>query len=140
MASSPQVVAVSKMSAWWMLLIILLILEGGASTIGGDVPEHQDILRIEDRWKEYRGIGREGYFYNESVIAVADYSDDDKESNVDENKLNSNVSKTIMSESEGLKYESVTEADVVDITKVGLCLILCTISIKIFPFWISDWI
>ena len=58
MASSLQVVSVGKMLAWWMLLIILLILEGGASTIGGDVPEHQDIPRIEDRWKEYRGIGK----------------------------------------------------------------------------------
>ena len=140
MASSPQVVAVSKMSAWWMLLIILLILEGGASTIGGDVPEHQDIPRIEDRWKEYRGIGKEGYFYNESVIAVADYSDDDKESNVDENKLNSNVSETIMSESEGLKYESVTEADVMDTTKVGIILILCTMLIQILFCLIPDWI
>ena len=140
MASSPQVVAVSKMSAWWMLLIILLILEGGASTIGGDVPEHQDIPRIEDRWKEYRGIGKEGYFYNESVIAVADYGDDDKESNVNENKLNSNVSKTIMSESEGLKYESVTEADVMDITKVGIILILCTMLIQILFCLIPDWI
>ena len=140
MASSPQVVAVSKMSAWWMLLIILLILEGGASTIGGDVPEHQDILRIEDRWKEYRGIGREGYVYNESVITVADYGDDDKESNVDENKLNSNVSKTIMSESEGLKYESVTEADVMDITKVGIILIVCTMLIQILFCLIPDWI
>ena len=140
MASSPQVVAVSKMSAWWMLLIILLILEGGASTIGGDVPEHQDIPRIEDRWKEYRGIGKEGYFYNESVIAVADYGDDDTESNVDENKLNSNVTKTIMSESEGLKYESVTEADVMDITKVGIILILCTMLIQILLCLIPDWI
>ena len=136
MVSSPQVVSVSKMSAWWMLLVILLLQEGGTGTI----PDHQDILRIEDRWKEYRNIGSEGYFYNDSVIAVPDYSDVDKENNIDENRLNSNVSKTIKSESEDMKYESVTEADVVDITKVGLCLILCTISIKIFPFWISDWI
>ena len=64
-------VSVSKMSAWWMLLVILVILEGGANTITGDIPDHQDILRVEDRWKEYRNI--------DSVIAVADFSDYDKQ-------------------------------------------------------------
>jgi hypothetical protein len=114
MASSPQVVSVSKMSAWWMLMVFLLILEDGESTI----PDHQDTISVEDRWKEYRNI--------DSVIAGADYSDEGTEKNIDENKLNSNVSKTIHRKSEDMKYEPVTEADVMDITKVGLHLILCT--------------
>ena len=77
MASSLRLVSVSKITSRWMLLVTLLLLEGGASK--------QNILRIEDRWKDYRGIGREGFFYNDSVIAVTDYSDDDKKMNIDEN-------------------------------------------------------
>ena len=38
--------------------------------------------------------------------------------NIDENILSSNVSKTIHSESEDMKYVPVTEADMMDATNV----------------------
>ena len=59
--------------------MLLLLVEGGAYTSGGDIPDHQDILRMQDRWKEYRNIVRGGFFFNDSVIALADYGDDDKD-------------------------------------------------------------
>ena len=58
---------------------MLLLVEGGAYTSGGDIPDHQDILRMQDRWKEYRNIVRGGFFFNDSVIALADYSDNDND-------------------------------------------------------------
>ena len=58
---------------------MLLLVEGGAYTSGGDIPDHQDILRMQDRWKEYRNIVDGGFFFNDSVIVLADYSDDDKD-------------------------------------------------------------
>ena len=64
------------MLAWWILVILLV--EGGANTSGGDIPDHQDILKIEDRWKEYRNIVRGGFFFNDTVKVMSDYSDDDK--------------------------------------------------------------
>ena len=69
--------SVGEMLAWWILVILLV--EGGANTSGGDIPDHQDILKIEDRWKEYRNIVRGGFFFNDSVIVMADYSDDERE-------------------------------------------------------------
>ena len=34
---------------------------------------------IEENWKAYRNIIRGGFFFNDSVIALSDYSDDDKD-------------------------------------------------------------
>ena len=65
------------MLAWWILVI--LVVEGGANTSGGDIPDHQDILKLQDRWKEYRNIVRGGFFFNDSLIVMADYSDDDRD-------------------------------------------------------------
>ena len=65
------------MLAWWILVILLA--EGGANTSGGDIPDHQDILKMQDRWKEYRNIVRGGFFFNDTVIVMADYSDDDRD-------------------------------------------------------------
>ena len=48
------------------------MVEGGANTSGGDIPDHQDILKMQDRWKEYRNIVRGGFFFNDSVIVMAD--------------------------------------------------------------------
>ena len=55
--------------------MLLLLVEGGAYTSGGDIPDHQDILRMQDRWKEYRNIVRGGFFFNDSVIVMAEYND-----------------------------------------------------------------
>ena len=65
------------MLAWWILVILLV--EGGANTSGGDIPDHEDILNMQDRLKEYRNIVRGGFFFNDSVIVMADYSDDDRD-------------------------------------------------------------
>ena len=61
---------------------MLLLVEGGAYTSGGDIPDHQDIIRMQDRWKEYRNIVRGGFFFNDSVIALADYSDGERDTDV----------------------------------------------------------
>ena len=65
------------MLAWWILVI--LVVEGGANTSGGDIPDHQDILKLQDRWKEYRNIVRGGFFFNDSVIVMSDYNDGDRD-------------------------------------------------------------
>ena len=69
--------SVGEMLAWWILVILLV--EGGANTSGGDIPDHQDILKMQDRWKEYRNIVRGGFFFNDSVIVMTDYNDDDRD-------------------------------------------------------------
>jgi len=73
---------VSEMPAWWKHVILLLLVEGGANTSGGDIPDHQDILRMQDRWKEYRNIVRGGFFFNDSIIVMADYSDGERNSDL----------------------------------------------------------
>ena len=78
-ASVSQPFSVREMMAWWIHVMLVLLVEGGAYTSGGDIPDHQDILRMQDRWKEYRNIVRGGFFFNDSVIALADYGDDDKD-------------------------------------------------------------
>ena len=67
--------SVGEMPSWWILVILLV--EGGANTSSGDIPDHEDILKMQDRWKEYRNIVRGGFFFNDTVIVMADYSDDD---------------------------------------------------------------
>ena len=62
------------------------MVEGGANTSVGDIPDHQDIVQIEDRWKEYRNIVRGGFFFNDSVIVMADYNDDDRDSEYEKPK------------------------------------------------------
>ena len=71
-----------EMPAWWKHVILLLLVEGGANTSGGDIPDHQDILRMQDRWKEYRNIVRGGFFFNDSIIVMTDYSDDERNSDL----------------------------------------------------------
>ena len=47
-------------------------------TSAGDIPDLEDVHRVEENWKAYRNIIRGGFFFNDSVIALADYSDDEK--------------------------------------------------------------
>ena len=68
---------------WWKHVILLLLVEGGAAANEGDIPDHQDIIRMQDKWKEYRNIVRGGFFFNDSVIVMADYSDDETDSDKD---------------------------------------------------------
>ena len=82
------ILSVCEMPAWWKHVILLLLLEGGANTSGGDIPDHQDILRMQDRWKEYRNIVRGGFFFNDSIIVMADYSD----AEIDQDLVNLNES------------------------------------------------
>ena len=42
---------------------------------------------MQDTWKEYRNIVRGGFFFNDSVIVLADYSDADKD--IEEQNTNS---------------------------------------------------
>ena len=69
--------SVGEMPACWILVILLV--EGGANTSGGGIPDHEDIIKIQDRWKEYRNIVRGGFFFNDSVIVMAEYNDDDRD-------------------------------------------------------------
>ena len=42
--------SVSEMLLWWRQVIIMLLVEGGGRvTSAGDIPDHQDVDRIEDR-------------------------------------------------------------------------------------------
>ena len=38
-----------------------------------------DVVTIEDRWKAYRNLVRGGFFFNDSLIVLADYSGDEKD-------------------------------------------------------------
>ena len=67
--------------------MLLLLVEGGAYTWGGDIPDHQDILRMQDRWKEYRNIVKEGFFFNDSVIVMAEYSDGEEMVKTDQSEI-----------------------------------------------------
>ena len=81
--------SVGEMPSWWILVILMV--EGGEYTSGGDIPDHQDILKMQDRWKEYRNIVRGGFFFNDSVIVMADYSDNDRvfeDGRTEESELN----------------------------------------------------
>ena len=81
--------SVGEMLAWWILFI--LVVGCGANTSGGDIPDHQDILKMQDRWKEYRNIVRGGFFFNDTVIVMADYSDNDRDfedGHTEESELN----------------------------------------------------
>ena len=53
----------------WCILVILVV-EGGTNTSGGNIPDHEDILNMQDRLKEYRNIVRGGFFFNDSVIVM----------------------------------------------------------------------
>ena len=56
---------------------MLLVEGGGRVTSAGDIPDHQDVDRVEDKWRAYRNIVKGGFFFNDSVIVLADYSDDE---------------------------------------------------------------
>jgi hypothetical protein len=61
------------MLLWWRQVIIMLLVQGGGRvTSAGDIPGHQDVDRVEDMWKAYRNIIRGGFFFNDSVIVIAD--------------------------------------------------------------------
>ena len=51
-------------------------------TSAGDIPDHHEVEMIEENWKAYRNIIRGGFFFNDSVIALADYIDDEKDNAV----------------------------------------------------------
>ena len=58
----------------------MLLVEGGGRVTGaGDIPEHKDIDRVEDKWRAYRNIVKGGFLFNDSVIVLADYSDDEND-------------------------------------------------------------
>jgi len=84
---------VGEMLLGWKHVILLLLVGAGANTI----PDHQDIIRMQDRWKEYRNIVRGGFFFNDSVIVMADYSDDEVNGdkiNLDEIEIKQELSDT----------------------------------------------
>ena len=58
----------------------MLLVEGvGRVTSAGDIPDHQHVEMIKDKWKAYRNIIKEGFFFNDSVIVLADYSDNEND-------------------------------------------------------------
>ena len=59
---------------------MMILVEGEARvTSTEDIPNHQDVDTIEDRGKAYRNLVRGGFFFNDSLIVLADYSDDEKD-------------------------------------------------------------
>ena len=58
---------------------MLLVEGGGRVTSAGDIPDHQHVEMIKDKWKAYRNIIKEGFFFNDSVIVLSDYSDDEND-------------------------------------------------------------
>ena len=59
-------ISVRKMPACW-LLALLLTAPGVAA----------EIISIENKWRQYRNIVRGGFFFNDSVIVLADYHDEE---------------------------------------------------------------
>ena len=55
--------------------VLLPLLVFTVFTIGTNVTEDDDVLTVEETWKKYRNIIRGGFFFNESVIALADHSE-----------------------------------------------------------------
>ena len=58
--------SVRKMPACWLLTLLL--------TIPGAPAQ---VVNIENKWRQYRNIVRGGFFFNDSVIVLADYTDDE---------------------------------------------------------------
>ena len=58
--------SVRKMPACWLLTLLLTIPEAPA-----------EVVNIENKWRQYRNIVRGGFFFNDSVIVLADYTDDE---------------------------------------------------------------
>ena len=55
--SGGHLFSVSEMLLWWRHIIIMLLVEGGGRvTSAGDIPDHQDVEMIKDKWKAYRNI------------------------------------------------------------------------------------
>jgi hypothetical protein len=78
--------SVRDMLLWWMHVIMMLLVEGETRvTSAGDIPNHQDVDTIEDRWKAYRNIVRGGFFFNDSVIVLADDEKDIEEHDITNN-------------------------------------------------------
>ena len=99
---------------------MLLLVDCGAYTWGVDIPDYQDILRMQDRWKKYRKLVIDESFFNDSVVVLADYSNADKdaEMNTDDSKI-SVVSNYPEIESENSKNESAIHREYVDDEKDG---------------------
>ena len=110
---------VGKMLVWWKHVIILLLVEGGTDTSGGDLPDHQDIIRMQDRWKEYRNIVRGGFFFNDSVIVMADYSDAEPDGGHSNDEHNDDISRSEQETKIENEYHD-DEKDSRDILKVDI--------------------
>ena len=82
------------MPAWGMQVFqvfqvcLLLLLEGGVVTKVGATFDQEDIVRIEDRWKEYRNIGSEEDLQSRGIKdAGENNSNDQMDIGADINKI-----------------------------------------------------
>jgi len=106
---------VSEMPAWrGQLIVLLLALHAGAR----DDIHSEETFRIEERWKEYRNIVKDGFFLNDSMIVLAEYEDvNDKSNEINQvaqetpsvSTLNNKMEQSI-EESKGLNFKTGFES------------------------------
>ena len=73
---------VGEMPAWRGHLIVLLL---ALHACARDNIHSEETFRIEERWKEYRNIVKDGFFLNDSMIVLAEYEDvNDKSNEIDQ--------------------------------------------------------